>query len=94
MWPNPQETADLVTFTEEIFNGKLHFLCRDLEGFLQGPKYASENKFEGVIEIPTRLPHQVSWLIDHVFTNPMRHVFTNPCSAPVHPQRDHPKVLE
>ena len=22
----PQETADLVTFTEEILNGKLHFL--------------------------------------------------------------------
>ena len=27
MWPNPWETADLVTFTEEILNGKLHFLC-------------------------------------------------------------------
>ena len=27
MWPNPQETADLVTFTEEIVNGKLYFLC-------------------------------------------------------------------
>ena len=27
MWPNPPETADLVTFTEEILNGKLHFLC-------------------------------------------------------------------
>ena len=26
MWPNPEETADLVTFTEEILNGKLHFL--------------------------------------------------------------------
>ena len=26
MWPNPQETADLATFTEEILNGKLHFL--------------------------------------------------------------------
>ena len=26
MWPNPQETGDLVTFTEEILNGKLHFL--------------------------------------------------------------------
>ena len=26
MWPDPQETADLVTFTEEILNGKLHFL--------------------------------------------------------------------
>ena len=27
MWANPQETVDLVTFTEEILNGKLHFLC-------------------------------------------------------------------
>ena len=27
MWPNLRETADLVTFTEEIRNGKLHFLC-------------------------------------------------------------------
>ena len=27
MWPNPQETADLVTFTREILKGKLHFLC-------------------------------------------------------------------
>ena len=25
MWPNPQKTADLVTFTEEILNAKLHF---------------------------------------------------------------------
>ena len=24
---NPQETADLVTITEELLNGKLHFLC-------------------------------------------------------------------
>ena len=30
MLTNPQETADLVTFTEEILNGKLHFLCSDL----------------------------------------------------------------
>ena len=27
MWPNPQFPADLVTFTEEILNGKIHFLC-------------------------------------------------------------------
>ena len=27
MWPNPEFPADLVTFNEEIFNGKLHFLC-------------------------------------------------------------------
>ena len=29
MWLNPQFSADLVTFTEEIFNGKLHFLCSE-----------------------------------------------------------------
>ena len=27
MWPNPQNAADLVTFAEEILNGKLHFLA-------------------------------------------------------------------
>ena len=27
MSPNPQETADLVTFTEDIPNGQLYFLC-------------------------------------------------------------------
>ena len=26
MWQNPQEIADLVAFTEETLNGKLHFL--------------------------------------------------------------------
>ena len=40
MWPNPQETADLVTFTEEILDGKLHFLCSEdcenYELFLRG----------------------------------------------------------
>ena len=30
MWPNPQETADLVTLTEEILNRKLHFLCIEM----------------------------------------------------------------
>ena len=32
MWPNPQKTVDLVTFTEKILNGKLLFLysVRDL----------------------------------------------------------------
>ena len=27
MWPNPQFPVDLVIFTEEILNGKLHFSC-------------------------------------------------------------------
>ena len=29
MWPTPQIPADLVRFTEETLNGKLHFLCSD-----------------------------------------------------------------
>ena len=29
MWSKRQFPAELVTFTEEIFNGKLHFLCSD-----------------------------------------------------------------
>ena len=31
MLPNPQFPADLVTFTEEILNGKLHFLCSEMK---------------------------------------------------------------
>ena len=31
MRPNPQETAVLVTSTEEILNGKLHFLCSGIK---------------------------------------------------------------
>ena len=27
MWPNPQFPVDLVPFTEEVLNGKLHFFC-------------------------------------------------------------------
>ena len=27
MWLNPQETADLFIFTEEILSGKVHLLC-------------------------------------------------------------------
>ena len=27
MWPNPQETVDLVTFAEEILHVNLQFLC-------------------------------------------------------------------
>ena len=30
MWLHPEETADLVTFTEEVLNGKFYFLSSDL----------------------------------------------------------------
>ena len=37
MQPNQLEIADLVTFTEEILNGKLHFLC-------SAPEYQRKQK--------------------------------------------------
>ena len=30
MWPNPQETVDLGTFTEDVHSEKLHFLYSDV----------------------------------------------------------------
>ena len=47
MWPNPQETADLVTFTEEIINGKLHFLC----SVIKLTKICKENQMWNVLYI-------------------------------------------
>ena len=35
MWPDSQFPVDLVIFTEEIHNGKLHFLCSDKTGLYQ-----------------------------------------------------------
>ena len=37
MRPNPQEIADLVTFTEEIVNGKIDLLCSVLRKYLHDP---------------------------------------------------------
>ena len=34
MWSSLQETAELVTFTEKILNGKLYFLCSVTKRFL------------------------------------------------------------
>ena len=39
MWPNPEETADLITVTEEILNGKLKFSMQ--WNIRQGSEYVS-----------------------------------------------------
>ena len=41
MWPNPQFPADMFTFTEEILNRKLHFLCGGSDSRLS----SNSNKF-------------------------------------------------
>ena len=35
MWPNPQETADLVILAEKISDGKFPFLCSGIDDFMQ-----------------------------------------------------------
>ena len=49
MWPNPQETADLVTFTEEIRNGKPLF-CAVTVLF----KPLDSNNQDNLLKIPTK----------------------------------------
>ena len=44
MWPNPQKTEDLVTYPEEILNGKLHFLRSALPKICH--RYLTFMKFE------------------------------------------------
>ena len=35
MWPNLYKTADLFTFTEEIFKRRLYFLNSEIDAFLK-----------------------------------------------------------
>ena len=48
MWPNPQETKDLVTFTEEILNRKLHFLCSGFDLDINGFMTIGKNNFRNL----------------------------------------------
>ena len=56
MWPNPEFPADLLTFTEESQNGKLHFFpgkgkeCRD-ESFIISPSLFEITKLFIFVEI-------------------------------------------
>ena len=54
MWPNPQFPAKLVTFTKEIFNGKLHFLCGVSFNFSALPRVTQAFRFEMFI-VSTRV---------------------------------------
>ena len=54
MGPNPQETADLVTFTEEILNGKLPFLCNEIVKF--GMYFCTPNDIKTVVFLTFAVP--------------------------------------
>ena len=44
MWPNPQFSADLLTFAEEILNGKFRFLCVQLPLFLGKMQWSTKKR--------------------------------------------------
>ena len=70
MWPNLQETVDLVTFTEEIHNEQVHFLCSVetnhscrnykwlVESLITNLKYALKISKDKLI---TNLPYNGKW---------------------------------
>ena len=45
MWTNLQETADLVTLNEEILNGKLHFLCSEIQKIVEVKFWVKPSKY-------------------------------------------------
>ena len=49
MWSNPQFPTDLVTFTEEILNGKLHFLCSAIL-FIRGSTNSNSAIYTVILE--------------------------------------------
>ena len=46
MWPIPQETAALVTFTGEILNEELHFLYSE---YLKGAAFIWEKQWQPLL---------------------------------------------
>ena len=87
MWPNPQETADLITFTEEIHNRKLHF-CGVLQLTVWGfHNHQNITKVKGNIFWGGRNDRRVFNRVSHptvfcknVFWNICQHSQENTCA--------------
>ena len=82
MWPNPKETADLVTFTEEILNGKLRFLCSDYS-------YEILKRYENchinlIVSCSSQASSARNWLLMwKVFVNSLKSRVTDLCKQKV-----------
>ena len=81
MWPNPQGTVDLVTFTEEVLNGKLNISVwrenmnrtRDTRGSIGGVKHLMY-KNKKALNIPLRTASRLPPL-DVVMNKPFKNHF-------------------
>ena len=77
MWPNPQFPPDLVTFTGEILNGKLHFLCSVLLSLVINPIFFALVSFFSLCPENIRKP-LLFWYLHGVWeaTSSMKWVYT------------------
>ena len=79
MRPNPQKNADLVAFTQEILNGKLHFFCSvtstncflNMLGIKQG-KF--QKFFEQIKNLKLWKIQQINWDINQLSLHCVRSV--------------------
>ena len=85
MWPNPQFPADLLTFTEKMLDGKLHFLCSvvQLEGSQCSSTLTLERRCTWTLETIEALSSSNCWwqfhyTIQHYFQTPLA-LFINIC---------------
>ena len=80
MWPNPQETEDLVTFAEEILSRKINFLCSAIDDFLASFEsafcmktvtsrlfkiYLKRRENHTVSFVPRLAEYQYKWIIEN-----------------------------
>ena len=62
MWPNPQLPANLVTFIEEILNGKLNFLCIDPRWFWKDSKNIQRENYSLQVNLEINRPREKNLL--------------------------------
>ena len=74
MWPNPQFPSDLVKFTEEILNGKLHFLSSNNSFREKKPMYFT-NRGKFYCFFPPIDPKTKDWLSKQI--KPFSHKWNN-----------------
>ena len=72
MGAKPQETADLVIFTEEILDGKNHFLCSGVWTFNSRPVSRGHSKF---IALQLYWNHTSAWVLSCNFAAYFHNIF-------------------
>ena len=71
MWPNPQFPADLVKFTEEIFNRNFHFLCSVIIPplIMIGALSSSISYDKSIKLISSQTPTKILWFATAIYNH-------------------------